>query len=850
MPKSIPLLNNLIRTYLNDCFQKFASAKTYAKPLLISACVTPACIASAQSIQTQDPKLILLAEDSPYGWVAREQLPVSMHSAIAPGCKGLYIETSSVKPSEANLDVDKLPLMMEAQNITVEESNRAILTGDVKVSQGDRSISANSMAYERTTDTATLENTVTIRQPGMLIHGQHAQVSTTQNKGTFDDATFVLQQQNMRGKAESVKQLSATKLELNEGLVTSCEPGDTTWVLEGEKITVDTATSQGVGRNVKLKIGSVPVFYLPYISFPVGKQRQTGFLFPSIGSSDEGVLDASFPYYWNLAPNYDATLTPRFISGRGTMLEFETRHLNKWMRTELGMTFLPDDEGSQDRDLQRLIDLGEISEEAARPHAGNNRWLAQVIQNGGSTKGWYSRANYTRVSDGDYFRDIGASSLAISSETFLDQSFEVGYQLDHWKISSLAFSQQVLLLDIDSPYRKLPQIDIDGRYNFGNWMLAINNRFTQFKHRDSRPDILTGKRFNTDYQLRWEKRSPWGFIAPEVGFKSLHYALDNNDFFDLDQTQFGLGAPQASIDLGLIFEHQPGAYIQTLEPRIFYLYRKEKDHSKLFGLGPQGNQNINFDTSGRTFTYGQLYRDSRFIGGDRLDDANQVTIGLTTRWQSNRTGEELFNVSVGQIVHFDDRQVTLGGSLSNEDTEDSSEFASEAIVNLSSRTQMYINSVYDTESQRINRGSAGVHYASQDYQRLFNISYSFLRDQTVQGAGPDTRRDIDQVDLSFTYPVATQWSLMGRANYDFENQQELESFVGFEYNDCCYRLRFLARRWLDSNIANLVDDEDALYDQGIFFEIQFKGLGSQSKKVSSILNDAIFGYETREERLH
>ncbi len=813
--------------------------------------------ASAEMIETDDEALLKKAQQAPFGWVNRDDLPKSLQREIPPGCNGVYVEKKGEYQTDTEISpLETLDLVVESDNADVVDGNKATLSGNVVVTHGDRSISAGTMSYDRENDSAELQNKVSIRQPGMLIQGELAQVSTTQHEANFEDATFVLKDQQVRGGAKSVKQVSASKIELNEGHITSCEPGDEAWVLEGEKITVDSETKQGTGKNVKLKIGSVPVLYLPYITFPVGDGRQTGFLFPSISSSDDGGVDISVPYYWNLAPNYDATLTPRFISGRGVMAEFETRYLNPWMETEASFAFLPDDGGSQDPDIDDILDNeagleNPPTEEQLRPHKGSNRWLAKFQQQGGETHGWYTRADYTRVSDEDYFRDLGTSSLSVANETFLEQALEVGYQFDHWKVSTLAQTQQVLLLDIDAPYRKLPQIDVDGRYHFNDWVFSAKNQFTQFKHRENRNDILTGKRFHTDYRLRWEKRSPWGFFIPEIGHKSLQYKISENPLIADDESrEFGLSTPQASLDLGLVFEHNKGMFTQTLEPRLFYLYRRFTDHSDMFNLDGDNALNVNFDTSERTFAYGQLYRDSRFIGHDRLDDADQVTLGLTTRWDNNANGKELFNASIGQIFHFADRQISLLDIENEDNTNENSEFAGELNINLSSKTQLFSNAIYDTETKRINRGSAGVHFSSDNYQKLFNISYSYLRDLNAPFNEEIASRDIDQLDLSFSYPLAKQWAVMARANYDFQNDQELETFLGFEYNDCCYRFRILARRWLDSNIANLVADKDAQYDQGIFFEIHFKGLGGSGAKVNSILNDGIFGYEQREQHLH
>lgn len=848
MHKSIALLNHI--TTRRSCAR--TQAESIFSTLIMLLLLAPS--AFAEMIITDDPEVLATAELYPFNWVPKSQLPPAFQVQVPAGCKGLYIESSNAFAQALNTkNLASTELVVEAEDASIVDGSAATLSGNVSVSHGSRSISAGKMTYDRARDIATLEDDVTIRQPGMQLQGQYANVSTTAHQATFEDATFVMKASQLRGGAKSVRQESETLLTLQNGSLTSCEPGDESWVLEGDEFRVNRQTNMVTGKNIKLKIGSVPVFYLPYITFPLGDQRQTGFLFPSIRSSDDGGLDIAVPYYWNLAPNYDATLTPRFISGRGTMLEFGTRYLNPWLRMEAGVAFLPDDEGSQDSDLDDLVADGELTEEQARPHRGSNRWLTQFRQNSRATQGWYTRADFTRVSDEDYFRDLGTASFAVTNTTFLNQALEVGYQFDHWRLSTLAQTQQVLLIDLDAPYRKLPQVDLAGRYRINGWVVSLENRYTHFAHRDAnmRPDILTGQRFNTDYRFHWEKRLPWGFFVPEIGHKSLSYLLDDNPNFDAAVDQhFTISTPQASVDLGLIFEHDAGAFTQTLEPRIYYLYRRYSDHTSLFNLAGQDSLDINFDTSERTFSYGQLYRDSRFIGGDRLDDANQVTVGLTTRWENAASGRELLSISAGQILHFEDRQVGLFGDLEDNETADASEFAAEMKVNVAGRTQLYANTVYDTSSRNIDRGSAGINYASEDYQKLINLSYSFLRDLNSPGDDAFASRDIDQMDISFTHPLSPQWAVMGKANYDFQNQQELEAFLGFEYNDCCYRLRFLARRWLDSNIANLAVDQSAKYDQGIFFEITFKGLGNPDGKATDILNDGIFGYDTREEYIH
>ncbi len=779
-------------------------------------------------------------------WVPLEYFNAEQQDAIAPGCAGMYLDPLAAELADPK-DISSLPLVIEADTTQVEDGIRATLKGDVRLSQGTRSIAAELMSYDREFDNARLAGDVTIRQPGMLIRGDDAQISTIEQSGKFSNARFVMHDTHMRGSAGSIEQDGPNRIVLRDGAITSCEPGSNAWSLEGKELSINRSEGQGRGKHVKLKIGGVPVFYIPYISFPVGDERQSGFLFPSISTSGEGI-DISLPYYLNLAPNYDITLTPRVISGRGSMLEAEFRHLNELFYTELSGAFLPNDGGGNDEDVDRLIEDGVAKESELRPHKGNNRWLVQFRQTGGRRTGWYSSTDYTKISDEDYFRDLGTSSFAVTNRTFLNQSVDVGTSLNNWEFAARAQDYQTLLLDLDSPYRKLPQLTANGLYRtLGGLRFLLNHQLTHFDHKDEfRLDgspILTGQRLNIDHRLQWEYRNQSGYIKPELGYKYLRYNLDAGDSDSLNEDAIDLGANQASLDIGLVLDHPNGNYLQTLEPRIFYLFRGFEDHSDLYNA-TVGGQSVNFDTSARTFSYDQLYRDSRFSGSDRLDDANQVTVGVTNRWYSLQDGHEFFNLSVGRINHFRDRRVGLEREIS--DTENASEIALDFAAFWRNGSGLYGGLIYDDAAEEMNRFSAGYNYASQDQLSLFSVSYNFVRQNPEVSAS----EQLDQLDSAFVVPASKQWSVMGRANYDFQNSQELESFLGLEYNDCCYRFRILARRWLDSNIANLTSDEDAIFDQGVFFEIHLKGLGGSGARVNSILEDAIPGYRRRETALN
>ena len=820
------------------------SMRNFSKYTSIALLIATPSFLSAQESEQSDESNTQTREILVYeslGWTPAHQLSDEQRELLAPGCSGRYIDPQQ----DLNLTLKQSlnePLIVEAAHAEVVAGDQAEITGSVEVSQGSVSVTAESMNFDRESQSAVLAGEVTIRQPGMGIQGNRAEIQFRENKSRFEGSQFVIHDAHFRGSAEVISQDGPGRVVLENGAVTSCEPGDNTWLLSGGKITIDQNTQQGTGRNVKLTIGSVPVLYLPYISFPIGDERKSGFLFPTINSSEDGGIDIALPYYWNIAPNYDATLTPRLITGRGFQFGGEFRHLSKWALSELQGEYLADDEGSQDNDLQRLIDRGEVTEAVANPNKGSDRWLIGLNQRGGGTRGLYIFTDFTRVSDIDYFRDLGASSFSSDNNSQLDQIFQLGYRFDHWDISTLFEKHQLLVGGITDPYQKLPQIAVDGDFQTRGFTAQLNHEFTQFESDQASPAI-DGRRAVLDYRINWENHSSWWTLSPEIGYKYLNYDLESSD----GQVELtgpenqNYGAFQAGLDASLRFERSSGKYRQTLEPRLFYFYREFEDQSDLFNV--LGGQDVNFDTFFQTFSYEQLFRDSRFIGSDRLDDADRITLGLSTAFFNNQTQEEVFRLSLGKIYYREDRRIFLDTILP-EDSEEtgSSEVALESAWRVSRDIDLVLNGVYDTRNDRTNRSSARIHYADPDRNHIVNLSY--VRNQT-DTPGQSEVGDLEQADFSFATKVAPQWSVFGRVNYDIDIDRELETFLGFEYDDCCYRARVLLRRSLDSNIVTLTDDQDSQFDQGIFFEITLKGLGGSGSTTNKILEDGIFGFKSR-----
>lgn len=794
------------------------------------------------------------APDNEYDWIPLEQLTPEQRQKVISGCCGAYIspertdDQANVDPNRANIDIEA------DNNVYDHKTNVYTAHGNVVVTQGSRRLQADEAKVDENEGTAEISGGITVREPGLLLRGDKAEVNLNAETARIEGAKFVLHDFAARGSAATIERTEEGLLVLDNGKFSRCEPEDEQWALLGSNITIDPEKHQGSAKNMRLHLYGVPVFYAPYLIFPVGDQRQSGFLFPSFTSEDIAV-----PYYLNLAPNYDLTLSPRVIREHGTMLEAEFRHLSPLFFNQLSLAWLGNGKDGISDNEQKAIDNGELTAAEAQLYDGEDRWLVGLEQQGGRGHNWYSTIDYTKVSDQGYFRQLDTTNLEVRKASHLLQAGELGYRFDSWLLSTRIEEYQTILEDAEEPYRQKPKITANGNYAWGDWQLSLNNELTQFEHRDefydqnspspSNPRIV-GDRLRLDYRLDWDKEWLWGFFKPSAMLKNISYRLDDRALVAGNNDSPSITVPQGSLDMGLFFERDGSwfgnAYVQTFEPRIFYFYSDFESHKDLFNLGSNNNF-VDFDTSELTFNYNQLFRDSRFSGGDRIEDANQVSVGLTTRFLGSASGAERFRVSVGQIYYQGDRRVTLNGAVL---TENRSEIAGQFAAQLTDSWRFSSDVLYDAEDNVATSGNASLRYVDDDF-RIFNLSYRYTRNPpgTDPVTGKPIDRDDNQGDVSFIWPLTSRWSVIGRANHDFTHERELDSIFGLEYTSCCYRIRLVGRRWLDDEFLQVLDDDDLEYDEGVFFEFQFRGLGGLGNKISNALSEGVVNYDKREEYL-
>ncbi len=748
-------------------------------------------------------------------WYAVDELSPQQLEITPSYCEGAYVEPVNTNP-EAGQDPEKSPLRGSADNSELSKNQNARLYGNVSLAKGDLLLKADEATYDSETGQLRAEGNIELRDRGLLVRGSSAQVDVEAGTGTLDGAQYVFHEAHARGSADQVERESKTVVKLSNGAYTHCAPNSQAWRLTADEIELDQETGFGAARHAKLRVAGVPIFYWPYLTFPIDNRRRSGLLFPSISaSSSSGGLDLSVPFYWNIAPNWDATLAARYIASRGTAAEVEARHLNRYSSWVVAGSWIDDKE------------------------YGDSRWFYAVNENGILPGGWFHRINYTEVSDQDYFTDLsGATSLEIKRSTSLEQSALIAKAGRYFNFSAQFVQYQVIDEFVAEQYRRLPQlflnVSTDNQSFRPTWLLKA--QLTQFDI--DNPDRAIGSRIYLEPGISFPMYRPWGYITPTVKLKSVRYDL--NDDHDLlpgqpvEDERPAATLPMASLDAGLYFERPSRWFDQsfttTLEPRIYYLYNKFED---------QTDQPL-FDTGFTTFDYNQLFRESRFTGYDRIPDANQLSIGVTSRLIQDSSGTETLWASLGQILYFIDRKVNILEGNNIIDTSDSSQLAGEMGYQWTRNLRSYVSALYETGDNQLNQAGARFRY-NTDRGMVLNLGYNYRRQGELSINGVAIDNTIRQTDVSAIIPLRRHWALLGRYNYDHTNTRTLGQVFGIEYNSCCWKARLAYQKGLDSSLET---------DRGIYFQLEMKGLGGTDTGVKSVLEDSIVGFEEYEERDH
>jgi LPS-assembly protein len=685
-------------------------------------------------------------------------------------------------------DPDDQTVHVDAGQTEREADGDTVLTGGVTAVQGDRVLHTDRLEYSPGRQRLSATGGVQFRDPRISVEAERADVDMATKAGAFEAARFRLPERGARGAAERLERRADGESRLLDVSFTSCPEGQDDWLLSGARFELDHASGVGTGHEVWLRFQGVPLFYTPWITFPIDDRRMTGLLPPEIGTSDRSGTEYVQPFYWNIAPAQDATFTFHPTSKRGVLLENEYRYLTSTRRGSVEFDALPDD---------RLRD--------------DARGRLHLRDSGSFGAGWRTELDAETVSDTFWFEDLG-NSLTATTQTHLEQRFDVLRSGIDYAFRTRLQGYQITdstLASFDHPYDKLPEltlnlVDRDGplglHYEFGGELVNF--------HHDER---VRGLRLDFAPHAWLPLRGEGWFLTPSATLRHTQYALTNDPTVPASISRT---LPTFSIDGGLLFERDvawQGGLLQTLEPRFYYLYVPYRDQTQI----PL------FDTTIPDVSLYQLFRDNRFIGADRVGDANQVSAAVTSRLIDPATGRVLLTGSVGQITYFNDRRVTLAGPA---DTAARSELIAELGTDPTRAVSLTAAMVYDPTRKVTGRSALQLRWRPEERKAL-NLSYRF-RDGSVE-----------QTDLGFAWPVAPRWRVVGRWNYSLRDAESLETFGGIEYESCCWSLRLVSRRY----IYNRAGD----FDRTLFLQLELKGLASIGKSTDELLRRGIPGYGTR-----
>ncbi len=711
--------------------------------------------------------------------------PISWTADFAMCGPGFYIPPKPDFEGEPSSD----RVEISADEAELSEEGVSLLSGNVQYSSGDRRLVAESLRYDKPNGHVLASGSVRVWDEGLFLYGEQANITLATDEAKVENADFILQDRHGRGSAQHLTLAGSQFVKVEDAFYTTCNPREEDWILKAKHIELDQVADIGYAHDVKVLFFDTPIFYTPFMTFPLSNRRKSGFLTPSAKVSGKTGFEVTVPYYFNIAPNLDATLSPRGMTERGLMIGGELRYLTTVGSGELSAEYLADDlETDQQRGLFVYRHRGEFS------------------------PGWSTDIDYNIVSDREYFEDFG-NTLSVASTRHLNQRADIRYAAGRWSVLGRVQNYQTVdrtIAAVDRPYKRLPQVLFEYASPVRNRVFTYGT-YAEAVHFDRRSSV-TGIRLDVEPYLSYPVRTAGAFFIPTAKLRYTHYSLDDAaPGVSSDQNRF---IPSFSIDSGLLFERNADLfgdqYVQTLEPRVYYLYKAFSDQSSL----PV------FDTAENTFSFVQLFRDDRFSGGDRVADLHQVSLALTTRLLNPDDGTELARASIGQIRHLRDRRVNLPDQPIQQD--DSSNIVGEVSAKLLRPWTVNTGIQWNPHEGRTDRGIFGVRY-KPDPDTVVNASYRFVRDA------------VETSDVSFRYPLRENIGLVSRWSYALADERTLEAVGGLEYEGCCWAVRAVARRFLSNTAGD--------YSNSVFLQLELKGLAGLGHNAEEFLQRSIPGYQ-------
>ena len=693
-------------------------------------------------------------------------------------------------------DPDRGAIFLRADRLEGTASIRLEASGNVELRTRRETILADSLSYDVVADEIWGRGEVVLRRGFDWITGPELKFKRDTETGFFASPRFYAGETGARLVAREIRFLGPDKYEASDARYTTCVAPNNDWYLRSDEIEVDRLRKVGTARRATVYFLDVPIMYTPWLEFPLSNERKSGFLTPTAGSTQIRGLELATPYYFNLAPNYDATFTPRFMTKRGLQLGGQARYLFESAAGEVNGEVLPDDDvtdktrwGFSWKHNQRVLP-----------------WLAGYV-------------NYNRVSDAKYFADF-ADRIAITSQKTLPQEAGAVVNYGPWSVLTRALKFQTLqdpAAPVVPPYNMLPQIRVGyAETDLAGVGLSGIGEFTRFEQSSLAP---TGNRAFVYPTARWTRQSPAWFVTARTGLHLRQYDLDRPTPAAPDRNP-SVAIPITSLDAGLIFERDWHAFgtpfVQTLEPRAFYTY---------IPFGKQSALPV-FDTALDDFNFTQLFTENRFVGNDRIGDANQLSLAVTSRLLDPETGAERLRVGVGQRISFSEQRVTLGEPPRPAGRSD-------VLVGVEGRlsdTWSVLGLMqYNFDDAHFDRFNAGVRYTPAP-GRVLNLTYRYSRELVDLSGGLS---QLKQIDVSGQWPLSANWTVVGRFNYSLPDHKALEAVAGVEYNGDCWVLRVVGQRLTTTTQQTT---------NSVFVQLELNGLARVGTSPLELLRRSVPGY--------
>jgi LPS-assembly protein len=726
------------------------------------------------------PKFLIIAG----ALLALSQLRAAENDACQTSLDPLSMETLLMATPTTNDDT--IEFQVGELDARFGTDPAAKMTGGVLLRKGTKVAGADEARYNPVNRSLLLDGNVRYEDQGTQIESDLAEFAYDTGTVRFEGADFSLGNSEGRGAASVFQIDQQGLLQLDDVSYTTCPPGSNDWLIEANDIDVDTRAGVATARGMKLRFQGIPILYAPYLSFPISDARKSGVLTPEIGSTSRSGKEIRIPYYLNLAPNYDATITPHLMTDRGLQVQTEFRYLTEASRGDVNADYLDSD--NMFNDSRYFFGLEHMT------LFGN---------------GWRNRLDFSQVSDSQYFEDMGGS-LSASSITHLRRTLNFDLYTDH-----LAFFGQVqdfqtiddAIAAEDEPYRQVPQLLARGLWP-DQWLglqLGFLGEIVNFDR-----DIgVTGWRMNLAPEVTLPITGPGWFLKPGVKLDYTAYKLSNTDPGARDDPSRAL--PIATFDVGMILERSlnNSARVQTIEPRILFAHVPFREQTDL----PV------FDTITPDLHLIQLYRANRFLGVDRIADTDQVSFGVTSRIFDVSTGRDLVAATIGQIRYLSTSGVVLPGQTPS--TTETSDYIAKLSFLLNKNINFDLGHQWGALSDGTTQSEARIQYAPST-NKVLNLAYRFRRDALEQG------------DLSWSWPLGSRWNFVGRYNYSLRDDEALEQFFGLEYESCCWGLRLVSRRHISTR--------DGTQESSIGLQLILKGMASVGTAADKILERGILGY--------